>query len=66
MYASVYSIPGATCTVAHDILEVFYTEWHARISKKRKSYRISGQASTYVSSVFSNGMFHVFLNGKFL
>ena len=55
---------GATRAVALDIFKAFDRVWHAGLLHKLKSYGISGQVFSLISSFLSNGRFRVVLDGK--
>ena len=55
---------GATRAVALDISKAFDRVWHAGLLHKLKSYRISGQIFSLISSFLSNRRLCVVLDGK--
>ena len=55
---------GATRAVALDIFEAFDRVWHAGLLHKLKSYGISGQIFSLISSFLSNRRLRVVLDGK--
>ena len=55
---------GATRAVAIDISQTFDRVWHAGLLHKLKSYGISRQIFSLISSFLSNNQLRVFLNGK--
>ena len=62
--ARAFNRAGATRAVALDISEVFDRVWHAGLLHKVKSYGISGQILSIISSFLSNRRLGVVLNGK--
>ena len=52
--ATAYNRSGATRTVALDISKASGRVWHAGLLHKLKSYRISGQIFSLISSFLSN------------
>ena len=50
--------------MALDISKAFDRVWHAGLLHKRKSYRISGQIFSLISSFLSNRRLRVVLDGK--
>ena len=56
---------GATRAVALDISKAFDRVWHAGLLHKLKSYGISGQIFSLISSFLSNRRLQVVLGGKF-
>ena len=55
---------GAIRAVALDISKAFDRVWHARLLHKLKSYGISGQIFSLISSFLSNRQLRVVLDGK--
>ena len=55
---------GATRAVAHDISKAFDRVWHAGLLNKFKSYGISGQIFSVISSILCNRQLSVVLDGK--
>ena len=62
--ARAFNKSGATRAVALDISKVFDRVWHAGLLHKLKSYGISGQIFSLVSSFLSNRRLLVVLDGK--
>ena len=61
---SISSFAGATRAVTLDISEAFDRVWHAGLLHKLKSYGISGQIFSLISSFPSNRRLRVVLDGK--
>ena len=57
-------IAGATRAVALDISKAFDRVWHAGLLHKRRSYGISGQIFSLISSFLSTRRLRVVLDGK--
>ena len=55
---------GAARAVAPDIIKAFDRVWHAGLLHKLKSYGISGQIFSLISSFLSNRGLRVVLDGK--
>ena len=55
---------GATLAVALDISKAFDRVWHTGLLHKLKSYGISGQIFSLISSFLSNRRLRVVLDGK--
>ena len=64
--ARAFNRSGATRAVALDISKAFDRVWHAGLLHKLKSYGISGQILSLISSFLSNRQLRVVLDGKFL
>ena len=62
--ARAFNRSGATRAVALDISKAFDRVWHAGLLHKLKSYGISGQIFSLISSFLSNRRLRVVLNGK--
>ena len=62
--ARTFNRSGATRTVAFDISSAFGRVWHAGLLHKLKSYGISGQIFSLISSFLSNRQLQVVLDGK--
>ena len=62
--AGAFNGSGATRAVALDLSKAFNRVWHAGLLHKLKSYRISGQIFSLISSFLSNRQLHVVLDGK--
>ena len=62
--ARAFSRSGATRAVALDISRAFDRVWHAGVLHKLKSYGISGQIFSLISSFLSNRRLRVVLDGK--
>ena len=62
--ARAFNRSGATRAVALDISEAFDRVWHAGLLHKLKSYGISGQIFSLISSFLSNRRLRVVLDGK--
>ena len=62
--ARAFNRSGATRAVALDISKVFERVWHAGLLHKLKSYGISGQIFSLISSFLSNRQLRVVLDGK--
>ena len=62
--ARAFNRSGATRAVALDICKVSDKVWHAGLLHKLKSYGISGQIFSLISSFLSNRRFRVVLDGK--
>ena len=62
--ARAFDRSGATRTVALDISKAFDRVWHAGLLHKLKSYGISGQIFSLISSFLSNRRLRVVLDGK--
>ena len=62
--ARAFNRSGATRTVALDISKAFDRVWHAGLLHKLKSYGISGQIFSLISSFLSNRRLRVVLDGK--
>ena len=62
--ARAFNRSGATRAVALDIFKAFDRVWHAGLLHKLKSYGISGQIFSLISSFPSNRRLRVVLNGK--
>ena len=62
--ARAFNRSGATRAVALDISEAFDRVWHAGLLHKLKSYGISGQIFSLISSFLSNRQLRVVLDGK--
>ena len=62
--ARAFNRSGATRTVALDISKAFDRVWHAGLLHKLKSYGISGQIFSLISSFLSNRWLRVVLDGK--
>ena len=62
--ARAFNRSGATRAVALDISKAFHRVWHAGLLHKHKSYGISGQISSLISSFPSNRRLRVVLDGK--
>ena len=62
--ARVFNRSGATRAVALDISKAFDRVWHAGLLHKLKSYGISGQIFSLISSFLSNRRLRVVLDGK--
>ena len=62
--ARAFSRSGATPAVALDISKAFDRVWHAGLLHKLKSYGISGQIFSLISSFLSNRRLQVVLDGK--
>ena len=63
--ARAFNRSGATRAVALNISKAFYRVWHAGLLHKLKSYGISGQIFSLISSFLSNTRLRVVLDGKF-
>ena len=63
-FARVFNRSGATRAVALDISKAFDSIWHAGLLHKLKSYGISGQIFSLISSFLSNRRLRVVLDGK--
>ena len=62
--ARVFNRSGATRAVALDIFKTFDRVWHVGLLHKLKSYGISGQIFSLISSFLSNRWLQVVLDGK--
>ena len=62
--ARAFNRSGATRAVALDICKAFDRVWHAGLLQKLKSYGISGQIFSLISSFLSNRRLQVVLDGK--
>ena len=62
--ARAFNRSGATRTVAFDISSAFGRVWHAGLLHKLKSYGISGQIFSLISSFLSNRQLQVVLECK--
>ena len=62
--ARAFNRSGATRAVALDISKAFDRVWHAGLLHKLKSYGISGQIFSLISSFLSNRQLQVVLDGK--
>ena len=62
--ARAFNKSGATLAVALDIFKAFDRVWHAGLLHKLKSYGISGQIFSLISSFLSNRQLRVVLEGK--
>ena len=62
--ARAFNRSGATRAVALDISKAFDRVWHAGLLHKLKSYGISGQIFSLISSFLSNRRLQVVLDGK--
>ena len=62
--ARAFNRSGATRAVALDISKAFDGVWHAGLLHKLKSYGISGQIFSLISSFLSNRRLQVVLDGK--
>ena len=62
--ARAFNKSGATRAVALDISKAFDRVWHAGLLHKLKSYGISGQIFSLISSFLSNRRLRVVLDGK--
>ena len=62
--ARAFNKSGATRAVALDISKAFGRVWHAGLLHKLKSYGISGQILSLISSFLSNRRLRVVLDGK--
>ena len=62
--ARAFNKSGATGAVALDISKAFDKIWHAVLLHKLKSYGISGQIFSLISSFLSNRRLQVVLDGK--
>ena len=62
--ARVVNRSGATRAVALDISKAFDGVWHAGLLHKLKSYEISGQVFSLISSFLSIRQLRVILDGK--
>ena len=62
--ARAFNRSGATRAVALDISNAFDRVWHAGVLHKLKSYGISGQIFSLISSFLSNRRLRVVLDGK--
>ena len=62
--ARAFNRSGATRAVALDISKTFDRVWHAGLLHKLKSYGISGQIFSLISSFLSNRRLRVVLDGK--
>ena len=62
--ARAFNKSGATRAVAFDISKAFDRVWHAGLLHKLKSYGISGQILSLISSFLSNRRLRVILDGK--
>ena len=62
--ARAFNRSGATRAVALDISKAFDRVWHAGLLHKLKSYGISGQIFSLISSFLSNRRLRVVLDGK--
>ena len=62
--ARVFNRSGATRAVTLDISKAFDRVWHAGLLHKLKSYGISGQIFSLISSFLSNRRLRVVLDGK--
>ena len=62
--ARAFNRSGATRVVALDISKVFDRVWHAGLLHKLRSYGISGQIFSLISSFLSNRRLRVVLDGK--
>ena len=60
----VFNRSVATQAVALDISKTFDWVWHAGLLHKPKSYGVSGQVFSHISSFFSNRMLWVVLDGR--
>ena len=63
--ARAFNTSGATRAVALDISKAFDRVWHDGLLHKLKSYGISGQIFSLISSFLSNRQLQVVLDGKF-
>ena len=63
--ARTFNTSGATRAVALDISKAFDRVWHAGLLHKLKSYGISGQIFSLISSFLSNRQLPLVLDGKF-
>ena len=61
--ARVFNKSGTTQAEALDISEAFERVWHAGLLHKLKSYGISGQIFSLISSFLSNRQLRVVLDG---
>ena len=59
-----FNMSGATRAVVLDISKAFDRVWHAGLLHKPKSYGISGQIFSLISSFLSNRWLRVVLDGK--
>ena len=62
--ARAFNRSGATQALAFDISKAFDRVWHAGLLHKLKSYGISGQIFSLISSFLSNRRLQVVLDGK--
>ena len=62
--ARAFNRSGATQAVVLDISKAFDRFWHAGLLHKLKSYGISGQIFSLISSFLSNRQLQVVLDGK--
>ena len=62
--ARAFNKSGATRPVVLDILKAFDRVWHAGLLHKLKSYGISGQIFSLISSFLSHRRLRVVLDGK--
>ena len=62
--ARAFNTSGVTRAVALDISKAFDRVWHAGLLHKLKSYGISGQIFSHISSFLSNKRLRVVLDGK--
>ena len=62
--ARAFNRSGATRAMALDISKAFDRFWHAGLLHKRKSYGISDQIFSLISSFLSNRRLRVVLDGK--
>ena len=62
--AKAFNRSGATRAVALDISKAFDRVWHAGLLHKLKSYGISGQIFSLISSFLSNRQLRVVVDGK--
>ena len=62
--ARAFNRSGATRAVALDISKAFDRVWHAGLYHKLKSYGISGQIFSHISSFLSNRQLQIVLDGK--
>ena len=62
--ARAFNRSGTTRAVALDISKAFDWVWHAGLLHKRKSYGVSGQIFSLISSFLSNRRLRVVLEGK--
>ena len=64
IYTYIYIMSEATWAVALDISKAFDRVWQAGLLHKLKSYGISSQIFSLISSFLSNRRLRVFLDGK--